>query len=295
MKHTFISIFFLFIFCKNETKHKQEYSSTYVSKNIPQFFEELYTNHKNNIISKYRYEYSNFCDDYSISKNDIQNQKKFHQLRILHEIFTANGAQNYSTGEILKIPYLWHWTNPNPRYEIILKSSNEKLYTIKPPKEFSKYKSYADIDRTPPLFLKDLFDKNEKYKSNYCESFSTFGWCSEREMSFNCLLDLLGYEAKIFTNNNHCWTVTLLKFTTNKNTVVNLELKIDNTFNLFNFKKININEIKNFKTNIGNAGMSKWYNDNAHSQNTKNNIFQISPSIEAMQRIDLSLFNYLTK
>ena len=62
---------------------------------------------------------------------------------------------------------------------------------------YKKYKSAADADRRPYLYLKDLVSKKNKYYHPECSGFYTFGWCSEREMAFNCLLAIMGYKCKI--------------------------------------------------------------------------------------------------
>ena len=69
--------------------------------------------------------------------------------------------------------------------------------------DFLKYRSYDDIDRTPYLFLSDIVDKDLKYYSESCDTFSTFGWCSEREMAFVALITLLDFEAKVVSEGNH--------------------------------------------------------------------------------------------
>jgi len=104
--------------------------------------------------------YETFCSDNKIPAEDTIIKQQFYTFEILHKLFTSKNASNGSHGEILNIPYFWHWINPNPRYEITLLSTNQKLNTIKSPAAFSKYKSYADIDRTPYLFLSELLSEN---------------------------------------------------------------------------------------------------------------------------------------
>ncbi|MBN1348103.1 hypothetical protein JXJ21_01705 [candidate division KSB1 bacterium] len=138
----------------------------------------------------------------------------------MHDLFTGISAQNYVSGGILQIPYFWHWIDPNPRHEIVFSENSTKLIKLKPPDEFSKYKSYADIDRTPCLYLSDLLSDEPKYYHEQCSEFYTFGWCSEREMAFNTLVELFGYKSKIKQEEIHTWTAVLTKFKNTKDETV---------------------------------------------------------------------------
>lgn len=105
---------------------------TYQTQKLTDFFQNLYDNHKIGIQKKYQRQFSSFCDDLSLSKSNLQNQNKFYMLIFFHNLFTCSNAVNGNKGGILKIPYFWHWINPNPRYEIISNNSSKKLSELKP-------------------------------------------------------------------------------------------------------------------------------------------------------------------
>ena len=288
-----------FIYCSNKNEKNILFSEVKIEKHdynsatIPDFFNEVTNNHLESFKKLHLSDYEAFCSENSINNKDANNSNTYFKLRILNDILSSENASNYSTGKILKIPYMWHWINPNPRHAIILKEKKITLNTVKPGIGFKNYKSFADIDRTPFLYLSELFTETEKYTSTSCESFATFGWCSEREMAFNCLLDAMQFTSKVYTEGNHCWSEVLLNFTTSTNSKKSFVIKIDNTFHEFIIKEITSKNIANWKTNVGNSTQAKWYNSTAHSQNEKNKLLAFNPSKKAMLRIENAIFNYL--
>jgi hypothetical protein len=61
--------------------------------------------------------------------------------------------------------------------------------------------------------------------------FSTFGWCSEREMAFACLLNLMGYPSHVIAPSNHAITKTRADFRKKNGAVIPILFSCDNTFN----------------------------------------------------------------
>lgn len=292
---------FSLIFCKNENiklhliseqkivKHK------YNSKNIPDFFDEITANHSENFKKLYLSDFEVFCSENNINSKDLTTSKTYIKLRILNDLLSSENASNYSTGKILKIPYMWHWVSPNPRHSILLKENNIPLNSVKPSLEFEKYKSFADIDRTPFLYLSELFSETEKYTSTSCNSFATFGWCSEREMAFTCLLEAMQLTSKVHTEGNHCWTEVIIEMTTTTNEKKFVLVKIDNTFHKFELRVISSKDLSNWKTNVGQSKQAKWYNTTAHSLIEKNKLLNFKPSEKAMIRIETAITEYLEK
>lgn len=305
MKYIFIILLFFtslsLIFCKNENSKLNLLSEVRIEKHeynsgtIPHFFNEVTSNHLESFKKIHQSDYESFCSENNINVNDTNNCNSYFKLRILNDLLSSENASNYSTGKILKIPYMWHWINPNPRHAIILKEKHVALNTIKPSIEFKNYKSFADIDRTPFLYLSELFLETEKYTSASCKSFATFGWCSEREMAFNCLLDVMQFTSKVYTEGNHCWTEVLLEMNTSANIKKSFVVKIDNTFHQFQLKRIVSKDIANWKTNVGNSGQAIWYNTTAHSQKEKNKLLTFKPSKKGTVRIENAIIDYLNK
>ncbi len=198
-----ISIVFFFSSCGQNLSSEQK-PHTYQSQSIPNFFMRLVTNHKYKFYKRDSLSYLDFCEQNDLNTKDTSNFEKYYTLSILHQLFTSKTARNGSRGEILNIPYFWHWVNPNPRYKIYATENKRLIKDLKPSNDFGRYKSRADIDRTPFLYWTDLFTAKPQYYAAGCDTFSTFGWCSEREMACVCLMDILNFEGKIVAEGNHC-------------------------------------------------------------------------------------------
>lgn len=267
----------------------------YDSSPIPYFFKAVVQNHLADFYHIDSIPYKEFCQFNNVESSDTLNTKKFFTFKILHEIFTCQSASDCSKGEILDIPYFWHWTAPNPRHEIKFVENNEFLRNTKPPGEFSKYASFADIDRTPFLFLSDLVQDMPKYYSSFCDTFSTFGWCSEREMAFIALLKLMNFSGKVIASGNHSWSEFIIPFKLTDGQHQNFRVKVDNTFNTIEWIAINQEEIANWQMYSGDSGLAGWYNQKAKSKDELSRIRNHVVSIKAMTRIEKSIVSYLER
>lgn len=265
----------------------------YDSLTIPSFFSTLCKNHLNDFYLIDSSEFNQFCSEKNINHSDSSNISKFFTIKILHEIFTSNTASNCSRGEILNIPYQWHWIEPNPRHEIYFTRDSTLLKDNTPPEEFSRYSSFADIDRTPYLFISDLVSPEVKYYSTSCDTFSTFGWCSEREMAFIALVKLLGYEGKIVAEGNHSWSELIISLKLNTGDFQVFKVTVDNTFNTLDWETIALQDLPNWKVNFGSSAPAAWYNRKANSINELNRIENHLVSSKAMLRIENSIVYYL--
>ena len=183
-----------------------------------------------------------------LNKNQILNLQK---LATFHRLITATSAQTGNQNPHWGIPYFWHYTNPNPRNQIVLIENGKPLAEIKPPSRFERYKTYASIDRTPDIFWSDFVLNKPKYRYQGIPDFYTFGWCSEREMAFKSILHLMGFNCQIVLAGNHVWSVVELE----KNS--GLWVKVDNTFDVF---------IKVTPPKPVNSGLGEWYNKKAISR-----------------------------
>ena len=264
----------------------------YDSITIPVFFKTIVKNH---LIDFYQIDsnlYIDFCKSNDLVYSDSNNIDKFFTLQILHDLFTSKSAENCSMGEILDIPYYWHWINPNPRHSIYFVSTQKLLCKTKTTQEYSKYSSYADIDRTPYLFLSDLVQNTPKYYTTMCDTFSTFGWCSEREMAFVALTKLLNFNGKVIAENNHSWSEFHVKMNA-VNGVKDFIVKVDNTFNELDWISADQDFILKWKDYTGNSKLSKWYNQKANSNSELKKISNFIIRKEAIQRIEQKINAYL--
>lgn len=256
----------------------------YDSLTIPQFFKALTKNHCAHFYVLDSANYLTFCKSFKIKSSDTDNLNTFFTINILHHLFTSESASNFSKGPILNIPYMWHWTTPNPRYSIYMTETGKKLKDMKPPAEFSKYKSYADIDRTPYLYLSDLASPHLKYRSEDFDTFATFGWCSEREMAYVALLQLLNFKGSVVVSGNHSWTELIVPYHLASGSIANFTATVDNTFNSISYTPYN----KITPT-------SNWYDRTAHSERELLKIKRHQMSQQAMDRIEQQVTQYLSQ
>ncbi len=267
----------------------------YDSLSIPQFFDALYNNHR---VALQHIDSSLFASWYAENKllpGDSVEEILLGKIQLLHRLFTAQYATNGSRGEIINIPYFWHWVKPNPRHEITDIVTGKKLVDLKPPKGYGKYATYADMDRTPDLFLIDLFSNQPKYYTEECDTFATFGWCSEREMSFVAITSLMGFESKVIVSGNHSWSELLLPMKNQNGQYELCVFQVDNTFDVVAMKIISEDESIRWRADMGKAGSPKWYNDQAHSMTNLNRISEYVVPPASMEKMESALVKWIRK
>ena len=142
------------------------------------------------------------------------------------------------------------------------------------------------------MYLADLFSEKPKYKHKECGSFYSFGWCSEREIAFNTLLEIFGYRAKIKQSSIHTWSEILVKFKTANNKQIEIRFIVDNTFDIIRYETFNANTV-NWLKDIGNGSTIKWYNAKAHSQTEVSDVKNITVSDQTIKRIKKSVTDWL--
>lgn len=194
-----------------------------------------------------------------------ENCEKIRSLLFLHHLFTSGADVTGNYGGILQIPYFWHWCKDNPRHNIIYRPTNENLTEVPAPVGFEKYKSRADIDRTPAVYLQDLFVDTALYYHSFVGNMFTFGWCSEREMAFGQMVRPKGYKMKVYQNSSHVWSEILLPFIDSSGVEINCILRVDNTFDYFDMVEVEESE-ELWYQDLGDGSMKAWYNKLANSE-----------------------------
>ncbi|HUI92493.1 MAG TPA: hypothetical protein VLX68_09630 [Chitinivibrionales bacterium] len=252
---------------------------------LPAFFQSLFQKHQRQILQKFSGQCSQICGKLDIDKSDTSAISAVNSLLFLHALFTATDATDCTRGGILKTVYLWHWTDPNPRHFLLHLPDSAKLVAMKPPKGFEKYKSLADIDRLPCIYLGDAVSSAPSYYHPLCGEMFTFGWCSEREMAFNALLQILGFDCKIKQEGIHVWSEVLLKTARHDEPGTLLVISLDNTFNAVGCGKMRIKH-QTWKDDVGKGGQVKWYNAVAHSAKQEGLVKNIEVSEPARLRIE---------
>lgn len=205
-------------------------SSGHAEDNLVSFFNGLYDDFSAEYAVLTRSDYQQFCREFGLDQENSHNQRIFGQISFYHDLFTGHGASDCARGGILQIPYFWHWIEPNPRYEIMRLPDSILLNTVPPPPQFSRYETFADIDRVPSLFLSDLVKQQPGYTHPDCGDFFTFGWCSEREMALTSLLTTLGFSCKIRQAGIHVWTEVRSQFAATDSASIAIIARVDNTF-----------------------------------------------------------------
>ncbi len=283
---------------ENARNHVQSPASldihTYDSMNIPSFFIELVLNHRKAYVHQDRaMNYAQFCSRFGIDSSNESNLNTYVTIHLLHDIFTSKSAFNCSYGDVVKIPYQWHWVSPNPRHKLRFVKDGSLLTENKPPKDFAKYQSYADVDRTPQIYMTDLMSEEPKYFSSSCDTFYTFGWCSEREMSFVCLLKLLGVEGKVVASGNHSWSEFVPVFRDSNSKPVQIKVRVDNTFNHVTWEDLEGVNPVTWLQDYGEAKLHKWYNTKAHSETQADILsnFIVTPKVSS--RIEKQVAVYI--
>lgn len=155
--------------------------------------------------------------------NTQENYQKLAKIIIVHQLFATDGPYNGSM-LIGDIPYLSNFTDSNPRYNITKDGKLIKDITSK------NGITLANIDRTPDIFLPDFFSSTKYSHPDYGE-FSTFGWCSEREMSYAVVMKALGFSTYIEAPGAHAWTNVSVSFTGKNSGAIIYQAHVDNTFN----------------------------------------------------------------
>jgi hypothetical protein len=267
----------------------------YRDSTIPTFIKSFIKNHINSFKQLDSISYNSFCTANELKTKDSQNINNYFSIEIIHRLLTSKTSENGSVVDILNIPYYWHWVNPNPRHEIYQVNTNRRLNELKTLSIYPKYRSFADIDRTPFLFLTDLFDDYPKYQSSLCDSFSTFGWCSEREMSFIYLMEQIGFQGKVIAENNHSWSILKVPMTDNSNQQKIFKVKVDNTFDQIIWNDLTNDDNLLWSLYFGNAPLARWYNSQAHSQNEISKLGRRKISPSAIKHIEESTIKYLRK
>jgi len=233
---------------------------------IPGFFDELFVEYKAEYSSLRESEFSTFCSSFGLDSSDATNQHTFFRIHFLHDLLTTVSASDCARGGFLQIPYFWHWIEPNPRHAIIWLPDSLQLSTLKPPSTYNRYATRADIDRVPALFLGDLVAEAPRYSHPECGIFYSFGWCSEREMSFTALITSWGYNGKIWQAGIHTHSIVWCEFKRPDEMSIVLAANVDNTFDSLTWEAVpESTELSRWLQNIGTGAQIAWYNQKARS------------------------------
>ena len=231
-------------------------------------------------------QYASFCTRHELDSSSAINEKTYLQIHFFHDLLTCTDASNCSRGGMLDIPYFWHWVDPNPRHSIRLLPDSSLLSDLPPPQPYALYQAYADIDRVPALFLGDLVTATPKYTHPGCGSFFTFGWCSEREMSFVALMGSLGYLGKVKQSGIHTYSEVWCDLEQQGGGTIALSARVDNTFDSVQWRSIPAETTQDrWLEDIGAGTQIDWYNERARSWSQLEALRRIPVVPETRERI----------
>jgi hypothetical protein len=253
---------------------------------ITDFFRRLFSEYEDVYSLRRRKDFQAFCASRGIDSTSRDNRRTYLEVSFFHDCFTCSGASNCARGGFLGIPYFWHWVTANPRHSIIMLPDSALLRDVPPPEAYARYKSRADIDRVPALYLGDLASDAPKYTHPRCGDFYTFGWCSEREMSFLLLMRSFGYEGKIRQSGIHTLSVLWCPFARTDGSRIVLAAGVDNTFDVIRWEPVAAGTARtDWLRDIGTGSTINWYNDVARSPEQLYSVRACEISRAAAERI----------
>lgn len=261
--------------------------ATGTAETLPQFITDLSSEFESQCLLKDSAEYQEVCRKLNLAPENETNKATFATITLVHDLMTGTSARDCSSGGILHIPYFWHWIKPNPRHSIRHLPDSLLLTKLKPPSGYGQYKTFADVDRRPALFLSDMVSAEPGYYHPDCGSFYTFGWCSEREMAFSCLMKVLGYRSKIVQSGIHTWSVVLLAMTKTDGTESPFEVFVDNTFDMVNWGQHSDRNDRTWESDFGAGTQIEWYNSIASSEAEVDKVRQVEVPETSADRIRL--------
>lgn len=260
--------------------------ATTATAGLPSFFDQLYAENSAEYAEHTEGDYLALCVELGLDDVNVANRRLFGEVSFLHDLITGVAAEDCSRGGILRIPYFWHWVDPNPRYSIISLSDSVPLVRVPPASGFERYQSHADVDRVPVLFFSDLVTDEPHYAHEGCGQFFTFGWCSEREMAFVSLMGCLGHQGKVCQSGIHSWSELWCEFAVSDGRLVCVTARADNTFDSLEWLPAPSGiSVEEWLADTGQGADAGWYNRTARSERQRRALEEIEVSDIAAARI----------
>lgn len=203
---------------------------------------------------------------------------------LAHDLVTTTNATDGNVGGILSTTYLWHWVSPNPRHGLLLAADGRKLSTIPPPPGAGAYRSFADVDREPVLFLSDMVADTPRYRHPLFGEIRTFGWCSEREEAYGAWVGTLGAVQRIRFSGNHVWSEVLVP-SRRRGDRGRAVLVVDNTFDEIRLEP-GPPDLRAWERDVGSFPAVRGYNAIARSPRVRSQVRDIPVSQASANRID---------
>lgn len=250
---------------------------------LPDFLDTAFARRAGGIEARLAPLYDSLCRKLRIPGAAEHNRRLLFPLLFRHSLFTTTDAVDCRHGGILSTTYLWHWVSPNPRHALRRLPDSTPLAGLPPPPGYGKYKSWADVDRLPALYLGDLFAYPPRYWHPRCGEVKTFGWCSEREMAAGVLLQAMKHRSKIKQEGVHVWTEVLLQMEGPDRHPRPAVLSLDHTFDLVDAWPL-AGSAEAWASGFGDGAQVGWYNKLARSPEELRKVREIRVSREVSLR-----------
>jgi hypothetical protein len=232
---------------------------------LVEFFQTAYARNVDGIAAALAPRYQALCKSLGVSDTDAANRDALLPLLFQHSLLTSTDAVDCRRGGGLGTVYLWHWIAPNPRHALRRLPDSTLLTKLPPPPGFAKYRSWADVDRLPSLYLGDLAAERARYAHPVCGEIRTFGWCSEREMAFGALLRAQGIKGKIKQGGIHVWSEALFQLIGTDGKPRTGVIAFDNTFDTVEGWPLRGSRAA-WARDFGDGAQVDWYNRVAASE-----------------------------
>ena len=184
-----------------------------------------------------------------------------------------------------QFPNLWHWVEPNPRHAIEDLASGTALTNRAPDPRYGKYKTYADIDRTPWIFFRDLVTERPSFRHPLIGDFFSFGWCSEREMAFASLLVGTGHDVRLRQQGGHVWSEVWVSLPSRDGGTQAFVVTVDNTYARISARPAAAGERTEWQSLDGVRFHERWYNRTARDEAERAAVESLEVSPAAARRI----------
>jgi hypothetical protein len=202
------------------------------------------------------------------------------KLWAIQQMLTTTSASDGAVGGAFRTAYFWHWIDPNPRLSIVKIPEDVPLGELPPPEGFQQYQSYAYVDRTPAIYFSDLAADEPRYSHHSVGEFTTFGWCSEREMALCALLTTWGFSAKVHQTGIHVTTRVWLVGQQRP-----MELILDTTFNYARLAELAQTDFATWSNDFGQGADVSYYNRVCHDGEVQEQLRNIHVSAAARRRL----------
>lgn len=248
------------------------------------FLDTSFARNRNLIEHRLGPRYDSLCRKLGVQDTAESNRRALFRLLYLHGLLTTADAVDCRIGGALASTYMWHWVSPNPRHALRRLPDSTPLVKLRPPAGYGRYKTWADVDRLPALYLGDLFAEQPRYWHPVCGTIKTFGWCSEREMAAGILYQALGLRAKIKQEGIHVWSEVLLDLRDRNGSSRRCRVILDHTFDFVDGRAYK-GGLQDWTADLGDGAQVAWYNKVAHSPEELRKVREIRVTPAASLRL----------